>query len=88
MTSDVIISAAVGFAAALVALPIQTLVANSNAMKTLSEVYKNTVVRLQDDVKELSGKIESLTIEAEKWKSLRCDRLGCKNRIPPKPEED
>lgn len=72
-----LISAIVGFATALLALPFQTLAANNRAMKTLTGVFNDTINRLRDDVKELNDKIEEM-------KPFRCERMSCKQRIPPK----
>lgn len=78
------ISAMVGFATALLALPFQTLAANSKAMKTLTTVFNDTIDRLKADVKDLQKDFDDMKAEAEKLKALRCDRYSCKNRIPPK----
>lgn len=74
------ISAMVGFATALLALPFQTLAANSKAMKTLTTVFNDTIARLKSDVEDLQK-------ESKKWKALRCDRYSCKLRMPPRIEQ-
>jgi hypothetical protein len=78
MTSP-IISAVAGFLAALLVLPIQTIVANSKAMKTIQQVYGGTIRTLETQVAKLEK-------EVNRWKSIRCERVGCKNRLPPKVE--
>jgi len=84
MDASVLIPAAVGFCAALLTLPIQTMAANSRAMKTLTQVYGDTINRLKDDVRDLKKEVADMAIEANRWKMLRCDNIHCKNRIPPK----
>jgi hypothetical protein len=81
MDAQTILTAAgTGFIAAILALPIQSLVANSKAMKTLSVVYADIIASLRKEIKEVRD-------EVEKLKPLRCDNLVCRNRRPPRMDQ-
>ena len=50
--------------------------ANTRANELLEKVYNGAMGLLEDKIKETE----------EKWARDRCDRKGCRNRIPPEKE--
>lgn len=49
----------------------------SKATQVVEEVYGQVIKTLKAEVKELQAKVDKL-------EPARCDKIGCKNRIPPK----
>jgi len=65
------------FGAVVLATPIQMLLANSKAMKTLTQIYDSAFKRIQSELDEVKKELKEL-------KPLRCDKLDCPKRIPPR----
>lgn len=82
-----ILSGLGGFVIAVAALPLKTLSATTKAAESMSKIYKDTVLRLEGDVKDLQKESAEHKAEIEELRSKRCDRVACKNRIPPKSDE-
>ena len=77
-----ILSGLGGFVIAVAALPLKTLSATTKAAESMSKIYKDTVTRLESDVKYLTEKVDELSIKYEKSEYARCNRVACKSRIP------
>ena len=82
-----ILSGLGGFVIAVAALPLKTLSATTKVAESMSKIYKDTVTRLQSDVKDLTEKVEELSAKYEKSEYARCNRVSCKNRIPLRNED-
>ena len=78
-----ILSALGGFIIAVAALPLKTLSATTKAAESMSKIYKDTVTRLEADVKDLKAETAENKAEIQELRNKRCDRMACKNRIPP-----
>jgi gas vesicle protein len=70
-----LISAVVGFLAALIALPIQTKNANTKALKTLEEVYGDIIETMKKEIADLKKDVSDLV-------PLKCEKKDCESRIP------